>query len=260
MKFYLIPLIFLFACNSATDGDGEVDSSNVQSRDTVIVKKDSLITLPPAFTIGFYQGVTPCADCPGIQHILLLDSSNNYTLEEVQWGKNAFPTKATGKWDRDADTLQLYKGKQVESIYHIRYDTLYPVKVRGKMVYDQEAREKMLFRRAAFKPNETIMKKVNEGIEFYAIGNEPFWNLEIDMQKMILFKLADWTQPVIVPISKPRSNKDSVVYASADTSGLRIAILNKFCNDGMSDFLYKNTVNVTYKGQTYRGCGVLLKP
>ena len=83
--------------------------------------------------------------------------------------------------------------------------------------------------------------------------------LEIDKQKSISFKLADWKKPITVPAEKPVIVKDSTIYTlKSDTTKWTITIFPEFCNDGMSDYLYQYKVNVNYNGVKYKGCGVVL--
>ena len=105
--------------------------------------------------------------------------------------------------------------------------------------------------------NAAWQQKAKDGIDFLAIGNEPFWNAEIDDQKEIKFRLADWNKPVIVTVKQPVVTKDSIVYKLiSGNNPLIITILPEFCSDGMSDFLYQHKVRVNYKGVNYSGCGI----
>ncbi len=106
--------------------------------------------------------------------------------------------------------------------------------------------------------NPSWKQKQSEGIDFIGVGNEPFWSLEIDNEKMISFKLADWKKPVVVASQKPTITKDSTLYMlSSQGMPLRVIIYPQFCSDGMSDFLYQYKVAVSFKGSTYKGCGVM---
>ena len=69
------------------------------------------------------------------------------------------------------------------------------------------------------------IKKKSEGIDFAGMGNEPFWSLEIDYEKSISFKLADWKKPVVTGIEKPIIIKDSTIYKlKSDTTKWTITI------------------------------------
>jgi uncharacterized membrane protein len=105
-----------------------------------------------------------------------------------------------------------------------------------------------------------LKKRKSEGIDIIGNGSEPFWSIEIDNEKFILFKLAASGKPIIVPIEKPVVTKDSIVYSLLTEAGavLKISIASKFCNDGVSDHLYEYKMSVWYKGEMYKGCAVIL--
>ena len=108
--------------------------------------------------------------------------------------------------------------------------------------------------------NNVWRNKKKEGIEFFGVGNEPFWSVEIDEQKNISFQLADWSKALVFKPAPPATYDDSIVYQlSSDIASIKITILNQFCSDGMSDNMYEYRVHVRYKGETFRGCGVYLK-
>ncbi|MDZ7614777.1 MAG: hypothetical protein U5K51_14555 [Flavobacteriaceae bacterium] len=52
--------------------------------------------------------------------------------------------------------------------------------------------EDMKKENSAQEPNPNfVIKKFEEGIDFYASGNEPFWNLDMDFEKGIRFTTID---------------------------------------------------------------------
>ena len=65
-----------------------------------------------------------------------------------------------------------------------------------------------------------------------------------------------------MPIEMPAITRDSSIYQVHTESGavLKIAILSKFCNDGVTDHVYEYQMISWYKGQTYKGCAVILNP
>ena len=125
----------------------------------------------------------------------------------------------------------------------------------------KDSQNYVISKRSLAANNATWNEKRTQGIDFVGVGNEPFWMLEIDDEKMVLFKLADWGKPVIVPIEKPTVTKDSTVYTlpSDNNSLWWVTIYPQFSNDGMSDYLYEYKVVVNYDGSVYRGSGVKLK-
>jgi heat shock protein HslJ len=85
---------------------------------------------------------------------------------------------------------------------------------------------------------------------YRALGTEPFWSLTID-GRTIRYQPAEGRA---VTVAKPRPivgfNGERYV-----TRGLTVDITHVECSDGMSDRTYHDTVTVTLRGRTLRGCG-----
>ena len=108
-----------------------------------------------------------------------------------------------------------------------------------------------------------IQKKAEQSIDFYALGNEPFWSLDMDFEKEFHFKNIDGLS-IIVPAEKGVKARDTVItrYISVnDTYELIIQIQRQDCSDTMSDNKFEHKVTIDYKEITekdYRklsGCG-----
>ena len=248
------------SCNLFSDKKDASDTITLKSTDTIRVTKDSIITPPITYSIpaGFFQGMLPCKGCEGIQQTVYFETDNTYKTEELNWGTKMPVKKQRGRWEKIGDTILLYSQNTITSRFQFKGDSLYTTFRDGKWVNGTEMQQYVLIRKPSGTANDAWRQKGEQGIDFYAIGNEPFWNIEIDNERMILFKVADWQKPVIVPIEKPSMFRDSIVYLIPDSNKLRITIFNEFCSDGMSDFLYEQKVQVRYKGQLYKGCGMYL--
>jgi uncharacterized membrane protein len=85
---------------------------------------------------------------------------------------------------------------------------------------------------------------------FHAVGTEPFWNLLIDEHDVT------FSQPGAQPI---RQATPHVIHGFAGeiyrTPRINVNIVHARCNDGMSDRLYPNKVQVTIDGHRFDGCG-----
>jgi heat shock protein HslJ len=85
---------------------------------------------------------------------------------------------------------------------------------------------------------------------YRALGTEPFWSLTIDGSR-IRYQPAEGR---VVTVAKPRPivgfNGERYV-----TRGLTVDITHVECSDGMSDRTFHDTVTVTRRGRTLRGCG-----
>ncbi len=249
--FFIVFIAIIFSCNQSPTNEKTVfvnDTTHIQ--DTVIFIKDSAMAASFADSLpnGAYRGMYPCKGCEGIQHTILFTPDKKYKQEEIVWGKSSDPKKTQGTWERKNGKIWIYQTGQPPIIFILKKDSL----LNDSLQYS-------LVKRDLAGINPAWKQKQNEGVDFAAVGNEPFWNLEIDNSKYILFKLADWKKPVIVPVEKPAITKDSTVYnLIADRDPLRITIFQQFCSDGMSDLLYQYKVVVMYKNNTYKGCGVML--
>ncbi len=243
--------IFIFSCNQKSVKEKTVfvtDTTRVQ--DTVIFIRDSAMAAAfmDSLPQGAYQGMYPCKGCEGIQQTILFTPDKKYRLEELTWGKSPIPKKTEGIWERKNGMIWMYQNGRAPLKFFLRKDSLFTDSLQYALV-----------KRELAVLNPSWKQKQIEGIDFIGIGNEPFWSLDIDNEKMILFKMSDWKKPVIFPIEKPSLTKDSTFYNLSSESGpLRVTVFPQFCSDGMSDFLYQYKVVVKYKGSTYKGCGVML--
>ena len=261
---FLFGALFVLSSSSCNLFDKKTepttDTLTVRSTDTLRLTKDSIINLPVSYAIpaGFYQGMLPCKGCEGIQQTILFEGDNSFKMEEVNWGTQTPPKKMEGKWEKKSDTIVLYVNNKPSGRFRFHLDSLVTLVRDGKVIDAGDLPNYVLLRKTSAGANSAWRQRGEQGIDFYGVGNEPFWNIEIDNEKMILFKLAAWQKPVIVPIEKPNIYRDSTVYIIPDSTRLRITIINEFCSDGMSDFLYEQKIQVRYKGQLYKGCGMWL--
>jgi uncharacterized membrane protein/uncharacterized lipoprotein NlpE involved in copper resistance len=264
MRFANVPLFILvtWGCNANTSSD-----ASVTVKDTVGVVPDSVAVLDTSIKfeadtalLGFYQGLLPCRDCEGIKQTLLLKDSGRFKLEEFTLGRSTFPKKLEGRWSRAGDNLRLVANQKLLITYYIKKDTLRVGYRDGTPIADSVAKSYWIVRQPDAAGNSAWKQKAKNGIDFYAMGTEPFWSVEIDRERSISFKPAELPKPLVFPIQAPNITRDSTYYrVDSGASRLEVTVFNEFCNDGMSDNLYEHRVHVRYKGQTFKGCGVYLK-
>jgi uncharacterized membrane protein len=232
--------------------------------DTMVIVKDSIINAKAFDTIplGFYQGMLPCKNCEGIQRTIMFSENGHFKMEELSWGKETVAKRTDGTWEKEKGRFLLYQGEKVMSKYKFVKDSLINTENLGARVPDSMSKQYALFKKNTSPENPSWKKRKSEGIDIIGTGSEPFWSIEIDNKKFILFKTAKSEKPVIVPIEKPLITKDSIVYSIVTEAGavLRISISSNFCSDGISDHLYEYKMSVWYKGQSYKGCAVIVNP
>lgn len=269
MKFviyFLFIVNILYSCEEGSSNQNSVKDTTTVSvmdttriQDTVVFLKDSMIatTFADSLPSGAYQGMFPCKGCEGIQQTIVFNDDKSYKQEQLVWGKDATPKTSVGTWQRKNGRIELSQNNKTAIILMKKMDTLFGMNINGVLVNDSS--KYILTKRKLAANNSVWNKKRSQGIDFTGLGNEPFWTVEIDNEKFILFNLAGWKKPVIIPMEKPVINKDSTLYnLKTDTTKWTITILPQFCNDGMSDYLYQYKVKVNYKGTLYKGCGIML--
>ncbi len=262
MKFIAtIPVIALifFSCDNESQNEKAVVLNNTTKVEDTVIVRDSLqvSAIADSLPLGAYQGIFPCKDCDGVQQTILFKADKTFREEQMIWSKNELPKISEGFWQIRKGKIELIQKNKPVINFIKRGDTLLAVEINRIPINNSS--NYMLTKRNLAINNPVWEKKKLEGIDFAAIGNEPFWSLDIDFKKSISFKLADWKKPLITGVEKPILNKDSTIYKlKSDTTLWTITIYPQFCNDGMSDYLYQYKVNVKYNNILYKGCGVML--
>lgn len=94
-----------------------------------------------------------------------------------------------------------------------------------------------------------LQQKSQLGIDFYAVGNEPNWSLNMDFEKEFKFKNLEGLE-IITPAEKGIKAMDTNVtrYRSLnETYELIIQVIQQDCSDTMSDNIYYYKVTIDYK-------------
>ena len=262
---FLLLILFITGFSACDQFSADKSSAPAEGKvvtDTMVIVKDSIINAGHYDTTlaGFYQGMLPCKNCEGIQRTILFSGDEHFKMEELELGKNMPAKRVDGTWEKEKGKFLLYVNDKVFSQYRLTKDSFINIENAGVRIPDSMSRQYVLFKKNTAPENPSWKQKKSEGIDIVGIGSDPFWNVEIDDRKFILFKLATVEKPVIVPIEKPSVTKDSMVYSIVTEAGtpLKISISPRFCNDGISDHLYEYRMNVWYKGQQYKGCAVKL--
>ena len=108
-----------------------------------------------------------------------------------------------------------------------------------------------------------IRKKLDQGIDFFASGNEPFWSLDMDFEKQFTFAAMDGFTLVTPAIAESKSKKKNIhLYHSQSEAGeMVITLLEKECINSMSGAKSTYQVTVRVKANNdkdfidYQGCG-----
>ena len=205
---------------------------------------------------GTYQGTLPCADCPGIDYQISLYDDHTYSeLTAYQGRGENIATVETGTWRAVNDSIAMLEKKNDSVSFVAAENKLILLDKAGKRI------EGMLASNYILKPVEggdrrqLLADKKTQGVTFYANGNEPFWQLELD-KKNIRFKTPGGDS-IYTPLPAPALNTDSLkVYKG---KGITINIRPTACADDMTGYMRPNTVQLQVGDKTYSGCGEFIK-
>lgn len=254
----LLMLVFL-ACNDAPPPDDtpSSDSTTITDSTPVTTYSDMEQDAPGDFTTGYYTGIAPCADCKDIHRKLLLLPDHRFHLSEEYEGKDTPPVHLEGQWQTDKHRLRLLVNGAVKKTFAVTARGLSELDRSGTPVTRRP--DAYLTRKNIGADNKAWMKKKEAGIDFFALGNEPFWLAEIDKDNQISFMLVDNEKPTVFPYAAATLQNGQWLYnVQTETDKLQMVITHQFCSDGMSDNWYEYKVEVNFNGTVYLGCGVKL--
>jgi|GEM_PF-1372767 len=111
--------------------------------------------------------------------------------------------------------------------------------------------------------SEINLKKFNEGVDFYATGNEPFWNLEIMKDKYLKFSILNGLSLTLgsVKIDKAMDANVMRYFSKTESGNFTATLYGGECTENMSGEKsnYKVIVEINNSGdknyQKFEGCG-----
>lgn len=220
---------------------------------------------------GTYSGMIPCADCEKISYKIELNEDMTYRLAYTYMGKSDNPIEKSGTYHL-TDRLLIQLDNAANGMNFMKkqpYGLLLLDKNGHEISGDLADKYQLLPLSDNTKTNTTsaseqlLIKKWQDGIDFYAFGNEPSWALEMDFEKLIHFKNmngVDFNAPAVEPVKAMDANVSR--YRSTTETGEIIVQLNKSkCIDNMSGKSFNYSVSVDYKKtndtdyQNFKGCG-----
>jgi uncharacterized membrane protein len=259
--FGLIILVTL-ACNNPTPIPIP-QTSDTTSADTSIFTTNQIVPeesgSPTSFVPGYYTGIIPCSDCYSIKRKILLLADHQFRLKDEFNGREAAPLETAGRWQTTNDRLELLVNNRVFKHFAVTNKGLSELSMVGAPapLYP----DTYLSATIIGADNIAWMEKKAAGIDFFALGNEPFWLMEIDVDKQISFLRVDSTAPTVFPyVPAVQQNGQYIFNVKKESDSIQIVIQPQFCSDGMSDNWYEFKVDVRYGGGSYLGCGVKLNP
>lgn len=188
------------------------------------------------------------------QQTIAFNSDLTFLLQEKYANEEKDSIVTTkGTWMPSDGFIWLYKEQVARGKYKWKGDTLqYYSPLLKKSFSMHHAKDAV--------QNVAWKNKSKEGIVLLGLGNEPFWNVELNNKDSLSFLVADWDKPLKLKVDSSFNNTDSISYfAKNDSTQIRVTIFPHFCSDGMSDYVYRNKVKVHFNQKTYNGCAILYK-
>lgn len=207
-----------------------------------------------------YSGVLPCANCPGIDMTIVLNSDSATTItyyidredeEEIE----------TEKWEQKSDTLKIGRPDQEDfRQFLIREDTLVALNRSGDRFESDNNSNIILTQNPEHRSIHEHHQRIKEtkDVVWLASGNEPFWSIQ-KMDEHAVYATPD--DEIELKLVK-KSEEDSIDNFKFESDKLSISVTARktFCRDTMSGFLFDQTVEIELNGETtYQGCGKYLR-
>jgi uncharacterized membrane protein len=101
------------------------------------------------------------------------------------------------------------------------------------------------------------------GLELQALGNEPFWSVEIS-RNAIIYRDPEHLGGIPFPYAPPSGRAIGLVFEStrpdSTPRSIRVVIEQRECSDGMSDLRYRYASDVRLDSLVLRGCARFRPP
>jgi heat shock protein HslJ/uncharacterized membrane protein len=230
------------------DNDGECQSGSPVLRDQVLIP-----------------------DCPGIKYTLTLYRDGTYSESLFYTDRSARAILRSGAFAIDGEMVILDKRDAGMKFFARHPQGLLMLDTKRNIITGDLSAQYILFRKAQYRGTmlntHTLMRmqeKMKEGIDFYALGSEPSWSLDIDFDKFMRFRSLTAIPELNTPPGREATAQDADVtsYRALTEDGMLIVeIFKEPCEDTVSGETYplKVRVDAKYTADTdylqFEGCG-----
>ncbi len=234
----LLALFILFRVNTALK---QMNSEDQQT-------SASIEDLPAVFS-----GVMPCADCPGIESTLVLkENSFEEWSHYLDQSNNLY--QVDGTWTLSNDTLKLYRmeGELHKAFIYSREQ----IKLLDRDLHSINGDLEEHYKLDRSQEEESIRSRHSElreeGIDFLASGNEPFWSIHANFDDQLLYRTPESEKSFPFNQFEETVEDMKTIYSGDE---MQFTISPEYCRDTMSGFLFTHRVEVQTNGQNLTGCG-----
>jgi len=226
---------------------------------------------------GVYAGTVPCADCPGINYRINIKPDFTYEARMVYQEKSEEPVEFAGSYAFTEDgILVLEKQNPGMNYFQVEPAALLMLDLKGQAVTGDLADRyrlteltrggRMAKGLQETAPNNEFMKRLAEqGIDFYARGNEPGWSLDMDFDQIFRFNTMEGAELNTPPVEGAMAMDAPVpitrYYSEVESGTLTVTMRREQCLDDMSGESFSHKVRIEFQPGNateptpYEGCG-----
>lgn len=217
---------------------------------------------------GIWSGKIPCADCESISYRLNLKNDLTYRDRMVYNGTTAEPVSSDGTWQLSGDIIKLTSSSGAVQSFRLETNKLVMLDAEGIAVPNSALTKLTRNSGEQERPADRWQKRRLKGVDFMAIGNEPFWNVDINIDaKTISF--GRLSENGTIEFTDMNENKimdaaGTSFTAMTPKAEIKVEIIKNECTDNMSGEIFPYTVKVSLrmgksnKWDEYSGCGQYL--
>ncbi|GGD28598.1 copper resistance protein NlpE N-terminal domain-containing protein [Flavobacterium orientale] len=135
-KFYFIATLVVIMISCAKKEKAQ-DSAEEVSDSMEVVKPDMHTAKTSLDYMGHYSGVTPCADCEGIETSISLEDEKNYVLKTKYLGKKdakVYEQRGVYSWNEAGNTIILEGIENGPTHYFVGENTLTQLDLEGNKI------------------------------------------------------------------------------------------------------------------------------
>ena len=205
-----------------------------------------------------YSGVIPCADCPGIDYNLMMYEDR---FKEISWYQDRDPEPVVheGDWRMAGDTLFTdERDDELHKSFLVENQSLRMLSRDGEQIPgDLEENYTLTINPEERSIRANHRERKAEGVDIISSGNEPFWNVQIDLESTTWFRSPGDELRGGAPKVK-KENGRSTYRTTVNGQTLTLTLHPTPCRDTMSGFLFTHTADLVFGEETFSGCGIYL--